>query len=113
MFWQTPSPRHPLRRRIFWSCLPIAISLPLIVGAQAILGGYFTGVKARLIEVPHFQFEQQAQQHCPGDSIVWATPESGNYNASAERWYGQTGNGTFTCLLDAQKAGYRPTRIIR
>jgi len=58
-------------------------------------------------EMPHFQFEQQAQQHCPADAVVWVVASRGLYNSSSERWYGRTSNGTYACLGDAEKAGYR------
>jgi hypothetical protein len=54
-----------------------------------------------------FQFEQQAQQHCPQDAIVWAVASRGIYYVSAERWYGQTNNGAYACHRDADKAHYR------
>jgi hypothetical protein len=57
-------------------------------------------------EMPHFQFEQQAQQHCPADTVVWVVASRGLYNSSSERWYGRTSNGTYACLRDAEKAGY-------
>jgi hypothetical protein len=58
-------------------------------------------------DMPHFQFEQQAQQHCPADAVVWVVAARGLYNSSSERWYGRTSNGTYACLGDAEKAGYR------
>ena len=58
-------------------------------------------------EMPRFQFEQQAQQHCPADTVVWVVASRGLYNSSSERWYGRTSNGTYACLADAEKAGYR------
>jgi hypothetical protein len=60
-------------------------------------------------DMPHFQFEQQAQQHCPADAVVWVVATRGLYNSSSERWYGRTSNGTYACLGDAEKAGYRAT----
>lgn len=59
------------------------------------------------LEIPHFQFEVQAQQYCPADSVVWVVPSRGLYNSRSERWYGQTNNGTYACLIDAETAGYR------
>jgi hypothetical protein len=56
---------------------------------------------------PNFQFEQQAQLHCPADAIVWVVESRGSYNSSLERWYGRTSNGAYACLGDALKAGYR------
>ena len=104
---------HPLRWRPLWISSPLMISLPVILAAHSIFGANFINAAALLPDVPHFQFEQQAQQHCPDDSVVWAITRSGVYNSNVERWYGRTGDGTFTCLLDAQKAGYRPTRVVR
>jgi hypothetical protein len=57
--------------------------------------------------MPHFKFEQQAQEHCPGDSIVWAIARLGIYDSTAERWYGQTSDGAYVCRHDAETAGYR------
>ena len=84
----------------------MVISLPLILGAHTVFGVHSVNATALLPEIPHFQFEQQAQQHCPDDAVVWATTRSGVYNSNDERWYGQTGDGTYACLQDAQKAGY-------
>src|SRR5689334_9399625 len=58
-------------------------------------------------DMPHFQFELQAQQYCPADAVVWVVANRGLYNASSERWYGRTSNGTYACLADAERAGYR------
>jgi hypothetical protein len=58
------------------------------------------------LDVAVFQFEQQAQLHCPEDSIVWVVASRGTYNASAERWYGRTSNGAYACHQDAERAGY-------
>jgi hypothetical protein len=57
-------------------------------------------------EMPHFQFELHAQQHCPADAVVWVVATRGLYNSSGERWYGRTSNGTYACRQDAEKAGY-------
>jgi hypothetical protein len=113
MMWRTRKNDHPLARRMLWISSPLVISLPLILGVQSLFSANFINVAALLPDVPHFQFEQQAQQHCPGDSVVWTTARSGIYNSNTERWYGRTGDGTFTCLLDAQQAGYHATRVIR
>jgi hypothetical protein len=61
------------------------------------------------LKIPRFQFEVQAQQYCPADSVVWVVPSRGLYNSRSERWYGQTNNGTYACarLTDAGTAGYR------
>jgi hypothetical protein len=65
---------------------------------------------ARAAEAALFQFEQQAKQHCPGDTVVWVTPASGLYSFAGERWYGSTKNGAFVCRREGDLAGYRPSR---
>jgi len=71
------------------------------------LGAPLAEAAAVLPDMPHFQFELQAQQHCPADAVVWVVASRGLYNSSSERWYGRTSNGTYACLGDAEKAGYR------
>lgn len=82
----------------------VAALSPILLGTPAAVA------TPRLLEVEHFQFEQQAQQHCPDDVIVWAIVHLGVYNSSAERWYGQTNDGSFVCRKDAEAAGYRASR---
>jgi len=59
------------------------------------------------LDIAKFQFEGQAQHYCGSDDIVWVVASRGIYNISTERWYGQTDNGAFACLQDAERAGYR------
>jgi hypothetical protein len=61
-------------------------------------------------EPPLFQFEQQAQLHCPADTVVWTDAALHLYNLKGERWYGATKNGAYACLRDGEKAGYHPRR---
>lgn len=57
-----------------------------------------------------FQTEQEAQQHCPTDTVVWVNTKSGVYHFRGQRWYGATANGAFVCRNEADQAGYRATR---
>jgi hypothetical protein len=66
-----------------------------------------------LAKIPLFEFEQQAQLHCPDDAIVWATASMGIYNSSTERWYGRTSSGAYGCLREVANAGYRAQRVGR
>jgi len=102
--------RRTLRRRILLSVSPLAVSFALFLGVHSLFGVEFAAATPLLAEMPHFQFEQQAQQHCPQDAVVWATARLGVYNANGERWYGQTADGTFACQRDAEQAGYRASR---
>jgi hypothetical protein len=99
-----------LRRRILWIVSPLAVSLVLFLGVHSLFGVDFAAATPLLPDMPHFQFEQQAQLHCPEDSVVWATARRGVYNANGERWYGRTADGTFACLRDAEQAGYHASR---
>lgn len=60
-------------------------------------------------EAALYQFEQQAKQHCPGDTIVWLNPAAGTYIFPGERWYGSTKHGAFVCRREGDLAGYRPS----
>lgn len=66
------------------------------------------GVAAK--EVALFQTEQQAQQHCPADVVVWVNTASGVYHYRGQRWYANTKSGAFVCRKDADEYGYRATR---
>ena len=45
----------------------------------------------------NFPNERQAQQHCPGDTVVWLNLPSGIYHFKGQRWYGRTNSGAFVC----------------
>lgn len=57
-----------------------------------------------------FATEQQAQQHCPVDVVVWLNLPSGIYHFKGQRWYGRTKHGAFVCKKEADQAGDRGTR---
>jgi hypothetical protein len=57
-----------------------------------------------------FPSEQQAQQHCPADTVVWVNLPSGIYHFKGERWYGNTKSGAYVCQREADHAGDRATR---
>ncbi len=57
-----------------------------------------------------FGSQQQAQQHCPKDTVVWLNIPTGIYHMQGMRWYGATKNGAYVCEKEADKAGDRETR---
>jgi hypothetical protein len=85
-------------------CAILALS-PILLGVPVA-----AAAAPRVVDVAHFRFEQQAQQHCPDDAIVWAIERSGVFHSNNERWYGQTSDGTYVCRKDAEAAGYHPAR---
>lgn len=58
----------------------------------------------------HFQTEQEAQHHCPKDTVVWVNTRSGVYHFKGERWYGATKEGCYECRKEADAEGDRATR---
>ena len=59
---------------------------------------------------PLFASEQEAQQHCPRDTVVWLNLPSGIYHFKGQRWYGRTKNDAFVCKQEADQAGDRGSR---
>jgi hypothetical protein len=57
-----------------------------------------------------FPAEQQAQQHCPKDTVVWLNIPTGIYHMQGMRWYGVTNNGVYVCEKEVVAAGDRETR---
>jgi hypothetical protein len=52
-----------------------------------------------------FRTEQQAQEHCPSDTVVWLDPQSGAYYLKRSPSYGQAGAGRYACRGEAKDAG--------
>jgi hypothetical protein len=82
---------------------------PSILVALAFVTILAPGSGVLAAEAAHFQFEQQARQHCPGDTIVWLNPSLGTYSFAGDRWYGSTRHGVFVCRREGDLAGYRPS----
>ena len=58
----------------------------------------------------HFQTEQEAQQHCPKDTVVWLNTKTRVYHFRGERRYGSTKQGCYECLKEGDAEGDRATR---
>ncbi|TMJ68763.1 MAG: hypothetical protein E6G83_04125 [Alphaproteobacteria bacterium] len=54
-----------------------------------------------------FRTEQQAQEHCPKDTVVWVDPQSGGYHLNTSPSYGHAGAGRYACRREAELAGMR------
>ena len=88
----------------------LSVALAVLISQRrrrGFLGAPLAEAAAVLPDMPHFQFELQAQQHCPVDAVVWVVASRSLYNSSSERRYGRARNRTYACLGDAEKAGYR------
>jgi len=58
----------------------------------------------------NFPTEEQAHQHCPGDTAVWLNLPTGIYYLRGQRWYGRTNSGAYVCQSEADSAGMRASR---
>jgi len=83
------------------------ILLPRIALALLLVAGLAPSASAQLTM---FVSAQQAQRHCPNDTVVWLNLRSGIYHMPGTRWYGATKNGAFVCEREADKAGDRQSR---
>jgi hypothetical protein len=54
-----------------------------------------------------FRTEQQAQEHCPKDTVVWLDPQSGMFGLKGNGSRGVSGAGRFACRGEAERAGMR------
>ena len=81
--------------------------LPSAVCLAAILAG---GSAAALPLTP-FRTQDQAQRHCPGDSVVWLDFSKGKYYAKGQKLYGRGLNGSYVCREEARSSFYRGALI--
>jgi hypothetical protein len=80
----------------------------IVVVLLLLFGG--AGISHAANAPPLFTAEQQAQQHCPADVVVWLNLPTGIYHFKGQRWYGATKNGAFVRMKEADQAGDRATR---
>ena len=52
-----------------------------------------------------FRTEDQAQAHCPKDTVVWVEPQSGVYYFKDNASYGHSTVGRYACRGEADLAG--------
>jgi len=57
-----------------------------------------------------FPTEKEAEQHCPGDLVVWLDLPSKVYHYRGQQRYGATASGVYVCRDEAKRAGMRATR---
>ena len=52
-----------------------------------------------------FRTEEQAQTHCPKDTVVWIDPQSALYYLKGKGRYGSSPAGRYACRGEADHAG--------
>jgi len=58
--------------------------------------------------IEQFKSEQEAQQHCPDDTVVWLNLKSKSIHAKGQPWYGRTHLGAYICKAELAKKGSKP-----
>jgi hypothetical protein len=99
-------PMASLRRQYIAACEALSRSLGsgLVIVALA-LSCAACGHSPAVLSA--FRTEQQAQEHCPTDTVVWVDPQSGTYQLKGHGSYGLSGAGRYACRGDAEQAGMR------
>ena len=79
---------------------------PMSVNAQSSShGGGGKDLSSQFSSLPQFASENEAQAHCPSDTVVWLNTRSGRWHVKGEKKYGTTKSGTYTCEKEAAAAG--------
>jgi hypothetical protein len=86
----------PMRSR--WRWAPAALGV-------AIAAAGATGASA--LPLTPFRYRDQAQQHCPTDTVVWLDFGKGRYYLRSQKLYGRGFEGSYVCLGEARQSGYR------
>jgi hypothetical protein len=58
-----------------------------------------------------FRYEEQAQRHCPDDTVVWLDFRKRRYYSKHQKLYGRGFDGSYVCLKEAQGSFYRRALI--
>ena len=83
--------------------------LPHALSLVAILAGAATAAPA--LPLTPFRTQDQAQRHCPGDTVVWLDFNKGKYYAKGQKLYGRGLNGSYVCREEARSSFYRGALI--
>jgi hypothetical protein len=78
--------------------------LPALFAIAAILSGF------SVVALERYDTENQAQQHCPKDTVVWLNLPTMIWHYKGQRWYGNTKHGAYVCEKEAAAGGARATR---
>ena len=77
------------------------------LGVALALAVVLTATGARTQVLTPFRYQDQAQRHCPGDTVVWLDFKKRRYYLSGQKLYGSGFQGSFVCLQEARRGQYR------
>ena len=93
---------YPSRCATVW-LVGIAITLTIVLMASG----------AGALVLTPFRYEDQAQRHCPTDTIVWLDCTKRKYYFYSQKLYGYGFHGSFVCLQEARRNLYRRSLLGR
>lgn len=76
----------------------------------ALMGAALASPRVDTSAVPQFKTEQDAQHHCPGDTVVWLNTWSGIWHYKGAKYWMNTKFGAFVCEKEARDKGMRASR---
>src|SRR5262245_10902871 len=78
------------------------LAASLVVAATAL-----PATNAGALVLTPFRYREQAQRHCPDDTVVWLDFRKRTYYSADQKLYGYGFQGSFVCLKEAQRSRYR------
>ena len=74
----------------------------------AVLSTLLSANGALALPLTAFRYEDQAQRHCPTDTVVWLDFRKGRYYSRGQKLYGRGFDGSYACREEARSSFYRP-----
>ncbi len=82
-----------------------------LLPCAASLAAILAGTSAAALPLTPFRTQDQAQRHCPGDTVVWLDFSKGKYYSKGQQLYGRGFNGSYVCREEARSSFYRGALI--
>ena len=67
--------------------------------------------RAAALPLTIFRYADQAQRHCPSDTVVWLDFAKRTYYSKGQSKFGQGFHGSYVCRSEARSGGYRRSLI--
>ena len=99
--------RHRLQRVVFSTAMSgmragVWIMLLVLVASPG---------RVAALPLTIFRYQDQAQRHCPSDTVVWLDFAKRTYYSKGQKKYGQGLDGSYVCRNEARNGGYRRSLI--
>ncbi|WP_342721974.1 hypothetical protein AAFG07_21835 [Bradyrhizobium sp. B097] len=82
-----------------------AAKATIVASATIVL--FCCALQAVALPLTSFRRQDQAQRHCPGDTVVWLDFRRERYYLKGQRRYARGFDGSFVCRNEARESGYR------